>query len=594
MTAPLITAQCDAILHRGPDDQGVMTDGDFGFGMRRLSIIDIEGGHQPFHSPDGRYALVFNGEIYNYRELRRELQALGRVFDSAGDTEVILAGYERWGDDVWAKLDGMFAVAVWDTHARRLILARDPIGIKPLYYTDQSAGFAFGSELKTLTLLPGMAFDVDRRALHDYFSFGHVRTPRSIYAQVRTLPPGHVMTVEASGTPSMRAYWTPAYHPAEPLSEAQWIERFRDEWLDTIGKQMVADVDVGAFLSGGVDSSAVVAAMAQVSDRPVRTFTIGFPDPRFDESPHAEAIARHLGCHHVTRTLELADAQAMLPEVQHCYDEPFADPSAVPTWYVSQIAAQEVKVALSGDGGDELFFGYKRHATERRIGALPAPLRRLARALDAVPTLPSRHANAVLQRWRKTTGSAALPNGIARFFAKTQITNEAFRREIFSAEFIAEEEGGDRRARRGIFPRSRRDLDRYAGAVRARRPCAQPARRDADQGRPREHGAFARGARADAGAGDGRSGAVDARRHEAARQDRQVRDPAGDRTVAAGGDPRPAKTGLSDAARCLVRGRFRGVCGAALARQRRARARHLARGGGRQGVCGSPGGEAGL
>ncbi|TCP98140.1 asparagine synthase (glutamine-hydrolysing) [Sphingomonas sp. PP-F2F-A104-K0414] len=438
----LITAQCDTILHRGPDDQGVITDGDFGFGMRRLSIIDIEGGHQPFHSPDGRYVLVFNGEIYNFRELRSELQALGRVFDSAGDTEVILAGYERWGDDVWARLDGMFAVAVWDTHARRLTLARDPIGIKPLYYTDQAAGFAFGSELKTLTLLPEMAFDVDHRALHDYFSFGHVRTPRSIYAQVRTLPPGHVMTVDASGPPTMRAYWTPAYHPAEPLSEAQWITRFRNEWLDTIGKQMVADVDVGAFLSGGVDSSAVVAAMAQVSDRPVRTFTIGFPDPRFDESPHAEAIARHLGCHHVTRTLELADAQAMLPEVQHCYDEPFADPSAVPTWYVSQIAAQEVKVALSGDGGDELFFGYKRHATERRIGALPAPLRHLARALDAVPTLPSRHANAVLQRWRKTTGSAALPNGIARFFAKTQITNEAFRREIFSAEFIAEEEGG--------------------------------------------------------------------------------------------------------------------------------------------------------
>jgi asparagine synthase (glutamine-hydrolysing) len=174
----LVTAQCDTILHRGPDDQGVMTDGDFGFGMRRLSIIDIEGGHQPFHSPDHRYALVFNGEIYNFRELRRELQALGRVFESAGDTEVILAGYERWGDDVWARLDGMFAVAVWDTHARRLTLARDPIGIKPLYYTDQTGGFAFGSELKTLTLLPGMAFDVDRRALHDYVSFGHVRTPR--------------------------------------------------------------------------------------------------------------------------------------------------------------------------------------------------------------------------------------------------------------------------------------------------------------------------------------------------------------------------------------------------------------------------------
>ena len=434
-----------------------MTDGDFGFGMRRLSIIDIEGGHQPFHAPDGRYALVFNGEIYNFRALRQELQALGRIFESAGDTEVILAGYERWGDDVWAKLDGMFAVAVWDMHARRLTLARDPVGIKPLYYTDQAAGFAFGSELKTLTLLPGMAFDVDPRALHDYFSFGHVRTPRSIYAQVRTLPPGHVMTIEASGTPTLRAYWTPAYHPAEPRSEAQWIEQFRDQWLDTIGKQMVADVDVGAFLSGGVDSSAVVAAMAQVSDRPVRTFTIGFPDPRFDESPHAEAIARHLGCNHVTRTLELADAQAMLPEVQHCYDEPFADPSAVPTWYVSQIAAQEVKVALSGDGGDELFFGYKRHATERRVGALPAPLRHAARAIGAVPTLPWRRANETVQRWTRTAASAGLPCGVSRFFAKLQITSPALRVQVFAPDFLAmdgDPSGEIARLRAEYFPDS--------------------------------------------------------------------------------------------------------------------------------------------
>lgn len=429
-------------MHRGPDDQGVLTDRDFGFGMRRLSIIDIAGGHQPFVSADGRHALVFNGEIYNFRALRAELAAMGRVFASAGDTEVILAGYERWGDGVWARLDGMFAVAVWDARDRRLTLARDPVGIKPLYYTDQPAGFAFASELTALTVLPALAFDVDDRGLHDYFSFGHVRSPRSIYAQVATLPPGHVMTIEANGAPAIRAYWTPAYRPAAPRTERDWIDAFRDQWLATIRDQMVADVDVGAFLSGGVDSSAVVAAMAQVSDRPVRTFTIGFPDPRFDEAPHAEAIARHLGTAHVTRTLELADAQAMLPAVQRCYDEPFADPSAVPTWYVSRVAAQEVKVALSGDGGDELFFGYKRHATERRIGSLPASVRWLAGALEAVPTLPSARANAVLQRWRKTTGSAALPDGIARFFAKTQITTAAFRRSVFSGDFIAREERG--------------------------------------------------------------------------------------------------------------------------------------------------------
>jgi len=437
----LVAGQCGRLVHRGPDDEGIVVDGALGMGMRRLAIVDVAGGHQPFHSPDGRYSLVFNGEIYNFRQLRAELEG-DRAFESHGDAEVILAGYERWGDGVWPRLDGMFAVAVWDRATSALTLARDPIGIKPLYYTDQRAGFAFASELKALTDLPGFAFTTDERALLDYFRFGHVRGPRSIHAEVATLPPGHLLRVGASGEPTIEPYWQPRYAPAAPLPEREWVERFRATWLDTVAAQMVADVEVGAFLSGGIDSSAVVAAMTRVGDRPVRTFTIGFPDPRYDESPHAEAVAQALGTRHTTRQLDLDQAQDLLPQVAACYDEPFADPSMLPTWYVSKLAAEEVKVALSGDGGDELFFGYKRHATEDRVGRLPAVVRHAARAVHAIPTLPSRRANEAVQRWTKTAASAGLPSGIARFFAKTQITAAPLRDRVFQPDFLARAGGG--------------------------------------------------------------------------------------------------------------------------------------------------------
>jgi len=437
----LVAGQCGRLVHRGPDDEGIVVDGALGMGMRRLAIVDVAGGHQPFHSPDGRYSLVFNGEIYNFRQLRAELEG-DRAFESHGDAEVILAGYERWGDGVWPRLDGMFAVAVWDRATRALTLARDPIGIKPLYYTDQRAGFAFASELKALTDLPGFAFTTDERALLDYFRFGHVRGPRSIHAEVATLPPGHLLRVGASGEPTIEPYWQPRYAPAAPLPEREWVECFRATWLDTVAAQMVADVEVGAFLSGGIDSSAVVAAMTRVGDRPVRTFTIGFPNPRYDESPHAEAVAQALGTRHTTRQLDLDQAQDLLPQVAACYDEPFADPSMLPTWYVSKLAAEEVKVALSGDGGDELFFGYKRHATEDRVGRLPAVVRHAARAVHAIPTLPSRRANEAVQRWTKTAASAGLPSGIARFFAKTQITAAPLRDRVFQPDFLARAGGG--------------------------------------------------------------------------------------------------------------------------------------------------------
>ncbi|HEU4959734.1 MAG TPA: asparagine synthase (glutamine-hydrolyzing) [Sphingomonas sp.] len=439
----LIAAQCETIVHRGPDHRGLMVDGEFGFGMQRLSIIDIAGSNQPIHAGDHRHSLVFNGEIYNFPALRRELIGLGHHFTTEGDAETILNAWRQWGDDAWPRLDGMFAVAIWDRLERRLTLARDRTGIKPLYYTDQPAGFAFASELKALMVLPDHAFTVDPRAAHDYFSFGHVRTPRSIYAEVRTLPPGHVLTVGETGEPQLHAYWTPRYAAPEKLSEAAWIERFRDTWLDVVKSQMLADVDVGAFLSGGVDSSAVVAAMQRIADRPVKTFTIGFPEKRYDESPLAESVARHLGTDHRTLIVGIEDARDVLPKIQRCYDEPFADSSAIPTWYLSRMAAEHVKVALSGDGGDEIFFGYKRHLTERQVGRLPAPIRHAARAFGALPPMPWRAGAETYQRWQKTARSAGLPDGMARFFAKTQITAPALRRALFADTLLSGRDEAD-------------------------------------------------------------------------------------------------------------------------------------------------------
>ena len=440
----MINAQCDTIVHRGPDSQGTLVDGDLALGMRRLSIIDLAGSDQPIYSSDRRHALVFNGEIYNFRELRAELRKLGHHFTTEGDTEVILAAWRQWGDEAWSRLDGMFAVAIWDSAERELILARDPIGIKPLYYSWQGGRLVFGSELKALLAVPDLQLEPDPRAIHDYFSFGHVRSPRSIYKEVGVLPPGHLLRLGRTGEPMLSVFWEPRYRHVARQSDAHWIEEFRETWLKAVSSQVLAaDVDVGAFLSGGVDSSAVVAAMARQSDRPVKTFTIGFAEQAYDESRYAEAIARHLGCDHRTVRLAPDRAQIVLPAIQKAYDEPFADPSAVPTWYLSRAAAEEVKVVLSGDGGDELFFGYKRHLTERRLGRLPKVVRRGMRGFARLPPLPWTTGNRTMQRWQRTARSAGLPDGGTRFFAKTQITSPELRRRLFDGTRLSGLDGED-------------------------------------------------------------------------------------------------------------------------------------------------------
>lgn len=276
MAAATITAQCNAILHRGPDDSGILIDRDFGFGMRRLSILDVPGGHQPMITGDGRFAIVFNGEIFNHVAVRASMERNGFAFHTHSDTETILAAFTVWGNDVWAKLEGMFAVAIWDRDRRELTLARDPLGIKPLYVSEQHGGLSFASELKALRLLPDHRFDIEERAVHDFFSFGHVRRPRSVFTQVTTLDPGHFVVIGPKGEKRSGAYWRPRFQSGDRLSADGWVEQMQSMLVETTKRHMQSDVPVAAFLSGGIDSSAVLAAMTRSSNQPIKAFTIGY------------------------------------------------------------------------------------------------------------------------------------------------------------------------------------------------------------------------------------------------------------------------------------------------------------------------------
>jgi asparagine synthase (glutamine-hydrolysing) len=439
----VIAAQLNAIVHRGPDDSGDFCDGDFGMGMRRLSIIDIAGGHQPMSAAGGRFVIVFNGEIYNHEELRLELAAGGARFRTRSDTETLLAAYVAWGDDCWLKLEGMYGAAIWDAQTRTLTLARDPIGIKPLYVTEQNGGLAFASELKALTALPGHAFDVDERAVYDYFSYGHVQRPRAIYRQARQIEPGCMLRLGPQGDADVRRFWSPAIRPAPSLSVGEWIEETRSRVLGTVRRHMLSDVPVGSFLSGGVDSAAVTAAMAQQATSRITAFTIGFPGNPIDESAAAKAIADHLGCEHVVRPVDLMKARDVMPMVQRAFDEPSGASAAIPTWYVSRLAREHVKVVLCGEGGDELFAGYKRHRNARRMEFWRPLLRATAPAaalVDRLPDGPSRHWNYSRRHLRRFRDAALLRSGFQRFLAGTQITSRELRAAICAPAFFERHE----------------------------------------------------------------------------------------------------------------------------------------------------------
>ena len=370
-----LDAMCRTIVHRGPDDQGTFHTDWAAIGMRRLSIIDVAGGHQPVTSAGGRIQLVFNGEIYNFRELRQTLEARGYVFQSHSDSECIAHAYAEYGTDCFAMLRGMFAIAIVDQDKRRLVLARDRIGKKPLYLGELSPGvLGFGSELKTLLAVPGWQPRISMDAVQDFFSLGYIPAPDTIFEGIGKLPPGHWMSIEPGqdgGAPNIvqTRYSHVDFLPKWTDDEDTLQERLFAELDDAVRVRLVSDVPFGAFLSGGLDSSVVCALMTRHLSQPLKTFSIGFDEAGFDELPDARRVAQHLGTEHHEMVVR-PDAANLLETLVHHFDEPFGDSSAIPTFLVSQLAARHVKMVLSGDGGDELFAGYsryRRYATLQRI-----------------------------------------------------------------------------------------------------------------------------------------------------------------------------------------------------------------------------------
>jgi asparagine synthase (glutamine-hydrolysing) len=378
------------IRHRGPDDAGYYTDPVAGLAMRRLSIIDLNTGHQPIANEDGSIWIIFNGEIYNYRELRQRLEQKGHIFSTQTDTETIVHAYEEYGDDCVHHLNGMFAFAIWDKKQRRLLLARDRLGIKPLYYYVSPQQIIFGSELKAVMANPTVPRDIDFTALDQFLSLEYVPTPRSIFQHVKKLPPGHCLILE-DGQTRLKSYWNVAFRPdSVPKNDRDCLAALTDLIRDAVKIRLVADVPLGAFLSGGIDSSTIVAFMSETADTQVRTFSIGFGDPTYNELPYARLVANHFNTSHYEAFLQ-PDITELVPRLVGHFDEPFADFSSFPTFLVSELASRQVKVVLSGDGGDEIFGGYDTYLAQKLDASFysyfPRYMRQqlLPRLLAAIP-----------------------------------------------------------------------------------------------------------------------------------------------------------------------------------------------------------------
>jgi asparagine synthase (glutamine-hydrolysing) len=388
----LIQRMCDVITHRGPDDEGFYVDGCVALGMRRLSIIDLATGRQPISNEDGSVWLVFNGEIYNYQELRGDLLTRGHRFRTNSDTETIVHLYEELGDRCVEKLRGMFGLAIWDARERKLLLARDRVGKKPLHYAQIGDTLIFGSEIKSLLQHPRLKREANLEALSDFLSFGYVPEPQTAFRNIHKLPPGHTLTFQ-NGQLSTRCYWDFSYDgQAEPArDEREYIERLLYELEEAVRIRLMSEVPLGVFLSGGIDSSTVVAMMARALKEPIKTFSIGFPEASYDELEYARITAKHFNTDH-HEFIVTPDICRLVEEIVWHHDEPFGDVSSIPTYVVSKMAREHVTVVLSGDGGDEVFGGYERYATYKRRAVfehLPAAARRnlllpLSRMLPAI------------------------------------------------------------------------------------------------------------------------------------------------------------------------------------------------------------------
>jgi len=397
-----------SLHHRGPDDSGLWFDGAVGFGHTRLSILDLSPlGHQPMASRDGRWVMAFNGEVYNFREIRKDLETLGHTFFGAGDSEVIVEAFAEWGPGAVRRFVGMFAIALWSKADQKLYLLRDRLGVKPLYYGWNGSSLWFGSELKALRAFKHWRPSLDQSAIADYLRYGYIDEPRSIYQDVSKLPAGHWLELGPEGEKRIERYWNVLDSALTQRhgSEDDLAEELGALMIDAFRYRMISDVPVGVFLSGGIDSSAVAAILQRHGGQRIKTFTIGFDEAAYDESPHAERVARHLGTEHTTRILKLSEAKRILPKWGDLYDEPFGDDSGIPTLLVSQVASESVKVVLSADGGDELFSGYNGYAEmfarKRKLAAIPEWLRIASEAaLKALPIDPIDGLLAT-QRWPK-------------------------------------------------------------------------------------------------------------------------------------------------------------------------------------------------
>lgn len=440
----LLARMNQSLFHRGPDEGGLHREPGVGLGHRRLSIIDLSSGQQPLYNENNSVVVVFNGEIYNFQALVPELEAAGHRFRTHSDTEVIVHGWEQWGEDCVKRFRGMFAFALWDRNRETLFLARDRLGKKPLYYSALPTGeLLFGSELKALLLHPALSRAIEPRAVEDYFAYGYVPDPRTILKDVHKLPPAHTLTVRrGAAVPAPREYWDAPFRPLSGLGEAQAAEELIARLREAVKVRLISEVPLGAFLSGGVDSSGVVAMMAGLSQEPVNTCSISFGDPQYNESQFAQQVAtRYRTRHHVEQVN--TDDFDLLDVLANAYDEPFADSSAIPTYRVCQLARKRVTVALSGDGGDETMAGYRRyrwHMYEERVrrlvpqavrGPLFGALGWLYPKLDWAPK--------VLRA--KSTFQAVARESTAGYFHSVSIMADYLRQRLFTPRFRSELQG---------------------------------------------------------------------------------------------------------------------------------------------------------
>lgn len=444
--AATLKRMTDVLRHRGPDDDGSYESRfsirspyeplpGVALGFRRLSIIDLAGGHQPMSNEDGTVWVVFNGEIYNFATLRHRLEGAGHTFRTDSDTEVIVHLYEDEGIDCLSHLNGMFAIAIWDVNRRRLLLGRDRLGQKPLVYRHEPGRLAFASELKSLLEIPGVPRDIDASAIDEYLTYQYVPHPNTIFQGICKLPPGHLAVFEDNKF-DVRPYWQPDLNLEIQISADDATAQLRTLLDESVRLRMQSDVPLGAFLSGGVDSSLIVALMQRASPRPIKTFSIGFPIAAYDETAYARQVATHLGTdHHEFQVTP--EAIEILPKLVWHYDEPFADSSAIPTWYVARMTREKVTVALSGDGGDELFAGYPRYKAIWLSSLLDGV--RPIRSLVAAPfwqRLPGARQKSLLRR-AKRFSEALAKSPQRRYLEWIGIFNEAQRGGIYADEFLA-------------------------------------------------------------------------------------------------------------------------------------------------------------